>query len=171
MARRYPHLRVHQDAGVDADDVVAQLHHLAPPRALDVVLQLNAEWPVVPHGVDAAVDLARRKDESATLGQRDDRVEIGDGRGRISGGRQVRQGKKTLQIAPTMARPVAGGILTQAPVRTLRGSNRGSPLRLPTFQALRTRFITMAAKFEARPSRPGLSVNSVAGARQNDAMQ
>ena len=55
---RHPDLRVHEDPGVEPDDVVALLDHRPPPGALDVVLELDAERPVVPHGVDAAVDLA-----------------------------------------------------------------------------------------------------------------
>jgi hypothetical protein len=39
---RLPHSRVHDDRGLDADDVVADLHHRPPPVALDVVLQLDA---------------------------------------------------------------------------------------------------------------------------------
>ena len=57
MAGGHPHLRVHEDPGVQPDDVVALLDHAPPPGALDVVLQLDAEGPVVPDGVDAAVDL------------------------------------------------------------------------------------------------------------------
>ena len=79
MARRDPHLRVHQDPGVEPDDVVALLDHRPPPRALDVVLELDAERPVVPDGVDAAVDLARGEDEAAPLRERHDGLELGDG--------------------------------------------------------------------------------------------
>ena len=82
---RDPDLGVHQDPGVEADDVVPLLDHRPPPRALDVVLELDAEGPVVPHRVDAAVDLRRREDEAAALGQRDDRVEGGDGRRDVVG--------------------------------------------------------------------------------------
>ena len=64
VAGRDPDLRVHEDAGVEADDVVALLDHRPPPGALDVVLQLDAERPVVPDGVDAAVDLARAERRS-----------------------------------------------------------------------------------------------------------
>ena len=42
VAGRHPHLRVHQDPGVEPDDVVALLDHRPPPGALDVVLQLDA---------------------------------------------------------------------------------------------------------------------------------
>ena len=79
VPRRHPDLRVHEDPGIEADDVVALLDHRPPPGPLDVVLELDAERPVVPHGVDAAVDLGRREDEAAPLAQRHDRVELGDG--------------------------------------------------------------------------------------------
>ena len=79
VAGRDPDLGVHQDAGVQAHDVVAVLDHGPPPGALDVVLELHAQGPVVPHGVDAAVDLGRGEDEAAALGQRDDGLEVGDG--------------------------------------------------------------------------------------------
>ena len=79
VAGRHPDLRVHEDPGVEPDDVVALLDHRPPPGALDVVLELDAERAVVPDRVDAAVDLARREDEAAPLRERDDRVELGDG--------------------------------------------------------------------------------------------
>ena len=79
VAGRHPHLRVHEDAGVEPDDVVALLDHRPPPGALDVVLELDPERAVVPDRVDAAVDLARREDEAAPLRERHDRVELGDG--------------------------------------------------------------------------------------------
>ena len=76
---RHPHLRVHEDPGIEPDDVVALLDHRPPPGALDVVLELDAEGAVVPDRVDAAVDLRGREDEAAALGERDDRVEFRDG--------------------------------------------------------------------------------------------
>ena len=104
VARRDPDLRMHQDAGVQANDVVALLDHGAPPGALDVVLELDAERPVVPHGVDAAVDLAAREDEAATLGERHDRVEIGDGGRRIRGGVESEGGVR-FSTAVTLPTP------------------------------------------------------------------
>src|SRR5262249_3162152 len=53
-------------------DVVTLVHHRAPPRVLDVALELDAERTVVPRRADAAVDLARREDEAAPLAQRDE---------------------------------------------------------------------------------------------------
>ena len=70
VARGFPDARVHEDRGVDAFDVLA-IGHRAPPALLDVALELDAERAVVPAGVDAAVNLAGRKDEAAALAQRD----------------------------------------------------------------------------------------------------
>ena len=72
MAGRDPDLRVHEDPGVEPDDVVALLDHRPPPGALDVVLELDAERPVVPDGVDAAVDLATtgRRSRAASRARR-----------------------------------------------------------------------------------------------------
>src|SRR5205823_13906056 len=61
VARRLPDAGMHQDRAVEAHDVVAELNHRAPPRALHVVLQLHAERAVVPSRTRAAVDLARRE--------------------------------------------------------------------------------------------------------------
>ena len=52
-----PDLRRHDDRRVEPDDVVAQLHHGAPPRVLDVALQLYSERPVVPRRTQPPVDL------------------------------------------------------------------------------------------------------------------
>src|SRR5262249_58454160 len=80
-----PALRVNEDPGIEPDDVAPLLAHPPPPGALDIVLQLDAERAVIPDGVDPAVDLARRVDEAAPLGQRDDGLEIGDGRADVVG--------------------------------------------------------------------------------------
>ena len=47
VAAGLPHLAGEDDAGVDADDVLAALDHGLPPLALDVVLQLDAVLSVV----------------------------------------------------------------------------------------------------------------------------
>ena len=61
--------------GVEADDVVAQLHHRPPPRVLHVAQHQHAEGPVVVGGPEAAVDLGGREHEAAPLAQVDDLVE------------------------------------------------------------------------------------------------
>ena len=70
-----PYLPGQDDRGVQAHDVVALGDHRAPPLALDVVLQLDAERAVVPGSPQAAVDLAGRVDEPPSLAQADDGVE------------------------------------------------------------------------------------------------
>ncbi len=62
--------------GVQADDVVAALHHRLPPLALDVVLELDAERSVIPGRPRTAVDLAGRVDETTALAKIDDRVDL-----------------------------------------------------------------------------------------------
>src|SRR5690606_612585 len=75
VAGRLPHRRRRQDGGVEADDVVAQLHHRAPPRVLDVAQQQHADRAVVVGRAEPAVDLGRREDEAAAPAEVDDLVE------------------------------------------------------------------------------------------------
>ena len=89
VAAGLPHLRRHEDGGIEAHDVGALAHHGAPPLLLDVALQLDAHGAVVPGGGEAAVDLAAGEHEAAPLGQRHDGVEGGAGgvgRGRVGHG-------------------------------------------------------------------------------------
>ena len=74
VTARLPDLRRHEDRGVEADDVVAQLHHRAPPGVLDVALEQHAERPVVPGGAESAVDLGRREHQAAPLREVDDAI-------------------------------------------------------------------------------------------------
>src|SRR5262249_5543361 len=69
VAARLPHTGRHADARVEADDVVAQLHHRAPTRVLDVALQLDTQWAVIPAGAQPTVDLARLEDDAPAFGQ------------------------------------------------------------------------------------------------------
>ena len=78
---------MHQDPGIKAHHVVALLDDAAPPGTLHIVLQLHAEWAVIPDGVDPAIDLRAWEDEAATLCERDDDVEIGNRGGRVGGRR------------------------------------------------------------------------------------
>ncbi len=67
-----------QDHGrVKSDDVLPGPHHVVPPLALDVVLQFDAQRPVIPGGLGASVDLAGGVDEAAALRQRDDGIDLG----------------------------------------------------------------------------------------------
>ena len=69
VSRGFPHPRVHQDGAIDADDVRARQHHVAPPGVLDVALQLDADRPVVPAARQAPVNLARLKGKPAPFGE------------------------------------------------------------------------------------------------------
>src|SRR5205085_6408611 len=72
VAGGLPHSGRHEDGGVKADDVVAQLHHRPPPGVHHVALQQHAQRPVVIRRPEPAVDIARREDEAAPLAQVDD---------------------------------------------------------------------------------------------------
>ena len=69
---RLPHARVHEDRRVEPLDVVARADHRLPPLLLQVALERNAEWPVIPHRAQPAVDLGGLEDEAAPLAQRDE---------------------------------------------------------------------------------------------------
>ena len=55
VTRVLPHQAIHQDGGIKPFHVVAFVHDRAPPGALDVVLQFDAEWSVVPGAAQSAV--------------------------------------------------------------------------------------------------------------------
>ena len=77
VAGGHPDLARQDHRGVQADDVVAALDDGAPPLLLDVLLELDAQRPVVPGGAGAAVDLTGREDEAPSLAEVDDLVEAG----------------------------------------------------------------------------------------------
>ena len=75
VPRGLPHRRRRQDRGVQADHVVAHLHHRPPPLLLDVAQQQHPERSVVVGGAKTAVDLRRAEHEAAPHAEVDDRVE------------------------------------------------------------------------------------------------
>jgi hypothetical protein len=80
VSARLPHARVADDGAVEPDDLELAAvrtrrrvpHHGVPPRVAEVVLQLDAERPVVPEAVDAAVDLRGLEDEATTAAEGDE---------------------------------------------------------------------------------------------------
>jgi hypothetical protein len=74
VSRGLPYLAGKDDRGVETNDVVTALHHELPPLPLDVLFELDAEWPVVPGTARAAIDLSGGKDESSALGEGNDRI-------------------------------------------------------------------------------------------------
>jgi len=74
-----PDLRMHDDRGLEADDIVAPLHHTGPPASADVVLQRGTEGAVIEEAVETAVDFGGGKDEAPALGKRDEVFHSGFG--------------------------------------------------------------------------------------------
>src|SRR5687768_2725798 len=63
---------MHDDRGIDADDIFAFLRHSAPPGLLEVAFEFDAERAVIPKTIDAAVDFRGLENEPASLAERDD---------------------------------------------------------------------------------------------------
>ena len=84
MAAAFPHLRVHDDRAVEAGhfigggctggdgQFVVPGDHVLPPGVLDIPLEFDAQRPVIPEAVQAAVDFARLKQESSPFAERDE---------------------------------------------------------------------------------------------------
>src|SRR5690606_477407 len=70
VARGHPDLRVRNDRGFDAHDVVTLLDHGAPPQIADVAPHLGAQGTVVVGGGEAAVDLSGGENEPSTFRER-----------------------------------------------------------------------------------------------------
>ena len=73
VSGRAPDIPVHQDGGVQADHVWAAPYERLPPMALDVVLELDTEGPVVPRAAEPPIYLAALEEESPPLAQRHER--------------------------------------------------------------------------------------------------
>src|SRR3989449_2991913 len=142
VPRRLPYLGVHQDGGIEALDVVALVNQRAPPALLDVLLELDAERPVVPHGPEAAVDLRRLKHEAASLGERhellhqivrwvhrgaEDRPAAWAVATRMPGGPRARRARRSPRhppsVPPRRARGCRSGLRLSPPPRR-RASSR-----------------------------------------------
>ena len=68
MAGGFPDARVHEDGGVDTDDVLVVLHHGTPPVLLDVVFEFGSQLAIVVHGGETVVYLAGGEYEAVFLG-------------------------------------------------------------------------------------------------------
>ena len=73
----HPHGRRKNNGRVNAHHVAAGDDHGAPPFALDIVFQGDAEGAVIPCGTGAAIDFAGGEHESAPLGEGYDFIEFG----------------------------------------------------------------------------------------------
>ena len=76
MSRVLPNFSIQNDRRIETLDVVTFVNHPTPPRLLDVVVELDAHWAIVPRAAEAAVDFGRGIDEAATLRERDDRFDV-----------------------------------------------------------------------------------------------
>ena len=65
---------VHEDGSVQPFHIVALVNVCPPPRALDIVFELDAHWAVIPGALEAAVKLASLKQKAPPLAQRYDLV-------------------------------------------------------------------------------------------------
>jgi len=81
VAAGLPDGGVHDDRGVEADDIVAVAGHGPPPGVAQVALQFGAGWPVIPEPPDAPVNLGGLEDEAAALAEADDLLHAGVGGG------------------------------------------------------------------------------------------
>ncbi len=72
VAGSLPNARVHNDAGIETDNVIALLDKMAPPGLLDVVAEFNAEGAVIEKSVIAAVNFGRWEDEPASFAKTDE---------------------------------------------------------------------------------------------------
>lgn len=51
--------RRHEYGGVETQDIIPALHHVAPPQSLDIALKFRTEPPVASYIGEAAVDLSK----------------------------------------------------------------------------------------------------------------
>src|SRR5436853_6111155 len=63
---------MHDNGGVQPDDVVAELGHAAPPAFFDVALEFRAQWTVIPKTIKAAINFRGLKNETAPFAQGND---------------------------------------------------------------------------------------------------
>ena len=68
---------VHQDRRVKTFHVIALVNVCAPPRPLDVVLELDAHRPVVPRSLQPTIKFAALEEEPPPFAKRDDLVHRG----------------------------------------------------------------------------------------------
>src|SRR5260370_10427553 len=129
-----------EDRAVEAQHVRAALDHLAPPRLLDVALELDAERAVIESRAEAAIDIAGRKNEAAPFAQvdqlfhRDGAFDCGGCGGSIfSGQKEIpplkspisRSSEKGRRFSPT-------GLSRRKPRRRARSrESRRFPVRQP----------------------------------------
>src|SRR5262249_39845296 len=134
VSRRFPHPWMHDQRGVDADDVVPPRDDRAPPRVLDVALELDAERTVVEARAEPAVDLAARADEPTSRaevhhllhGRRGHRKD-GDPTGPPAGNQRVRAMNVRVCTGPVATAPINDSVTAAASRRSRRSVPTASP--------------------------------------------
>jgi hypothetical protein len=76
MSAGFPDSWMHGDGRIKSHHVVSQMNVVAPPQALDVILEFNSQRPIVPRRSEPAVNFARLKYKTAPLAQRHDLVHV-----------------------------------------------------------------------------------------------
>src|SRR5215212_7404723 len=71
---------MHENAGIEADDVPALMHEPAPPQVLDIAFELDSERSIVPGICQTAINVRAGEDESAALAERGNFVHGDDAR-------------------------------------------------------------------------------------------
>src|SRR5690606_19745581 len=128
----------------DADHVLARRHHVAPPLALEVLLELDTQRPVVPGGPLATVDLTAGEYEATALAQADDGVDLVGGHGALfitTTGDEARCFQRMLQV-------------TGGPCPTAKSAPPGAPGRTPPPGLLTTVPIFFENDFHERTTTP-----------------
>ena len=138
----HPDLGGQDHRRVDTDDVLARGDHVAPPLALEVLLELDAERAVVPGGTLSAVDLTAGEYEATALAQADDGVDLVGGHGALF--ITTTDGSECFRLpaGPTSVSNRFGVLrLTARPCPVSRGSSRLGCSRATGLLTIVSRFV------------------------------
>src|SRR5215213_1321650 len=80
MSRRLPNARMHQNAGIEPDDVPTLVDESAPPQLFDIAFELNSKRPVVPGVCQTTINVRARENEPAALAERGNLIHGDDAR-------------------------------------------------------------------------------------------
>ena len=145
MPARLPHPGMHEDRRIQPLDVVPGANHGVPPAILEIFLEFDAEWAIIPDGSGAAIDLRGLEDEAASLrqghqlihyvrvvghaGKLGGKREAGSGKsGKGEEGRGKREGRKATE---DYQRAAVGGAARGLRARINRTSLPASRFPLP----------------------------------------
>ena len=81
VAAGLPDRRMHDDGGIQTDDILPVAGHGTPPGVAEIPLQFCSERAVVPESPDSSVDLRGLVDEAPAFAETDDLLHAGVGGG------------------------------------------------------------------------------------------